>query len=77
MPRWQVAQQGEEQLAVVGDAQFLGLDMKTPDPTAIKPGYYPEAYNVRSENGGLQSRLGSIAPGVARLWRVERRLVCG
>jgi hypothetical protein len=63
MPRWQVAQQGEEQLAVVGDNQFLGLDMKTPDPTAIKPGYYPEAYNVRSENGGLQSRLGSIAPG--------------
>jgi hypothetical protein len=63
MARWQVEQQLEEQLTVAGDTVYLGLDMKTPDPTAIKPGFVPEAYNVRSENGGLEGRLGSVAPG--------------
>lgn len=63
MPRWQSPQAGEEVLALAGDNIFLGLDMKTPDVSQLKPGYYAEAYNVRTENGGLQSRLGCTAPG--------------
>lgn len=63
MARWQVEQQLEEQLTVTGDNTYLGLDMKTPDPSAVKPGFAVEGYNIRSENGGLEGRLGSVAPG--------------
>jgi hypothetical protein len=55
--------QGDTVVTLTGDNAFYGMDQKTPDPTQIKPGYYRESYNCRSENGGLVSRLGSTAPG--------------
>jgi hypothetical protein len=62
--RWASATKGDEQLAIVGDNAFAGcLDMKTPDPAAMKPGTYREAYNVRIEAGGLVTRFGSLLPG--------------
>jgi len=63
MPRWAKTAQNDEPLTQVGDNAFYGLDMKTRDPAAMKPGTYREAYNVRSENGSLVTRGGSLMPG--------------
>ena len=41
----------------------MGLDMKTPDPGAMKAGTYREGYNCRIENGGLVTRKGTLYPG--------------
>jgi hypothetical protein len=46
-----------------GDATFTGMDMKSKDPASMQPGFYREGYNVRVENGGLETRLGSLCPG--------------
>src|SRR5215469_12531234 len=63
MARWARTGNLDERLTLVGDNSFLGLDMKTPDPAAMKPGTYREAYNVRCENGSLVTRNGSLMPG--------------
>jgi hypothetical protein len=46
-----------------GDMTFKGMDMKSSDPASMLPGYYREGYNCRVENGGLETRRGSICPG--------------
>src|SRR6267142_3988512 len=63
MPRWARPQQLDERQIPSGDQTFIGMDMKSQDPVAIKPGFYREGYNCRSENGGLAHRLGSLCPG--------------
>lgn len=64
MPRWESTAQGDTPLTLVGDNVFSGcLDMKTPDPAAMKPGTYREGYNLRIENGGAVTRFGSLCPG--------------
>jgi hypothetical protein len=39
------------------------MDMKSKDPASMKEGFYREGYNCRVENGGLETRLGSLCPG--------------
>lgn len=46
-----------------GDVTFKGMDMKSADPSSILPGFYREGYNIRVENGGLETRRGCICPG--------------
>jgi hypothetical protein len=46
-----------------GDVTFKGMDMKSSDPASMLPGFYREGYNCRVENGGLETRRGSICPG--------------
>ncbi|HET9374329.1 MAG TPA: hypothetical protein VFO40_05120, partial [Chthoniobacterales bacterium] len=63
MPRWAKPKQLDELQIPNGDSTFVGLDMKSQDPTQIRPGYYREGYNVRVEQGGLATRLGTLCPG--------------
>src|SRR6266850_627045 len=63
MPRWARSGQLDERQVPSGDQTFIGMDMKSQDPSAIKPGFYREGYNCRSENGGLAHRLGCLCPG--------------
>jgi hypothetical protein len=63
MARWRGAGQNDNALVTTGDSTFLGLDMKSSDPASIKPGFYREGYNCRVENGGLETRKGSLCPG--------------
>jgi hypothetical protein len=63
MARWRGAGQNDDALVVNGDATFFGMDMKSSDPASIKPGFYREGYNCRVENGGLETRKGSLCPG--------------
>jgi hypothetical protein len=61
--RWRGKGQADDAPQINGDQTFLGMDMKSQDPASIKQGLYREGYNVRCENGGLATRLGSVAPG--------------
>src|SRR4029077_1505408 len=63
MPRWATPQRGDEIQTPNGDSGFVGMDMKSKDPASMKPGFYREGYNVRVENGGMETRLGSLCPG--------------
>jgi hypothetical protein len=74
MPRWARPQQLDEvqypayrelqkSLPAAGDATFVGMDMKSKDPASMQQGFYREGYNCRVENGGLETRLGSLCPG--------------
>lgn len=63
MPRWRGAGTLDDAQVTNGDATFFGMDMKSSDPASIKPGFYREGYNVRVENGGLETRKGNICPG--------------
>jgi hypothetical protein len=63
MSRWRGYGQLEDAATLTGDQTFIGLDMRSQDPASMKQGFYREGYNVRCENGGLQTRLGSLAPG--------------
>lgn len=50
-----------------GDVTFKGMDMKSSDPASMLPGFYREGYNCRVENGGLETRRGSICPGALNI----------
>jgi hypothetical protein len=63
MPRWARPQTLDEHQIANGDSTFIGMDMKSKDPASMQPGYYREGYNCRVENGGLETRLGSLCPG--------------
>jgi hypothetical protein len=64
MPRWAHPKYPLDEIQTPnGDATFIGMDMKSKDPASIKPGFYREGYNCRIENGGLETRLGSLCPG--------------
>lgn len=63
MARWAKPKPLDEIQHPNGDATFVGMDMKSKDPASIKPGFYREGYNCRVENGGLETRLGSLCPG--------------
>jgi hypothetical protein len=63
MTRWRGAAPNDDALVTTGDATFFGMDMKSSDPASMKPGFYREGYNCRVENGGLETRKGSICPG--------------
>lgn len=63
MARWARPQKLDEVQTPNGDSTFIGMDMKSKDPASMRPGYYREGYNVRVENGGLSTRLGSLCPG--------------
>src|SRR4029077_13318606 len=67
MPRWATPQRGDELQTPNGDSGWIGMDMKSKDPASMKPGFYREGYNVRVENGGLETRLGSLCPGALNI----------
>ena len=67
MGRYRGQGQLDEAHAPVGDLTFKGMDMKSSDPASMLPGFYREGYNCRVENGGLETRRGSIAPGALNI----------
>jgi hypothetical protein len=63
MARWRGQGTLDDAQVANGDVTWLGMDMKSSDPASMKPGFYREAYNVRVENGGLETRKGNLCPG--------------
>src|SRR4029077_2710607 len=63
MARWRGAGTLDEKPVATGDVTFIGMDMRSQDPAAMRQGFYREGYNVRCDNGGLVTRLGSLCPG--------------
>lgn len=67
MGRWRGQGTLDDANVANGDVTFFGMDMKSSDPASMKPGFYREAYNVRVENGGLETRKGNICPGALNI----------
>jgi hypothetical protein len=63
MGRWRGQGTLDDAQVPTGDTTFKGMDMKSSDPASIAPGFYREGYNIRVENGGLETRKGNICPG--------------
>ena len=63
MARWRGTGTLDDAPVATGDQTFIGMNMNANDPAAIRQGFYREGYNCRCENGGLQTRYGSLCPG--------------